>query len=76
MSASSASGQCSTPTVRPTVASCICSSGEGRDWLEALELADAAREQVTVAIAMTEALNAQIAPLDRQLRLSARRQAG
>ena len=51
-------------------------SGEDRAWLEAVELADAAREQITVAIAMTEALNAQIAPLDRQLRLYPRRQAG
>ena len=37
---------------------------------------DAAREQIAVALAMTEALNVQIAPLDRQLRLYARRQAG
>jgi len=51
-------------------------SSEGRAWLERVELPDAAREQITVAIAMTEALNAQIAPLDRQLRLYARRQAG
>ncbi len=51
-------------------------SGEGRAWLEQVELPDAAREQVTIAIAMTEALNAQIAPLDRHLRLYARRQAG
>jgi transposase len=51
-------------------------SGEGRAWLEQIELPDAAREQVTVAIALTEALNAQITPLDRQLRLYARRQAG
>ena len=51
-------------------------SGEGRAWLQDVELPDAAREQITVAITMTEALNAQIAPLDRQLRLYARRQAG
>jgi len=51
-------------------------SGEGQAWLEQVELSDAAREQVTVAIAMTDALNVQIAPLDRQLRLYARRQAG
>jgi len=51
-------------------------SNEGRAWLEQVELPDAAREQITTAITMTEALNAQIAPLDRQLRLYARRQAG
>jgi len=51
-------------------------SGEGRAWLEQVELPDAAREQITVAIAMSEALNVQIAPLDRQLRLYARCQAG
>ena len=51
-------------------------SGEGCAWLEAVELPDAAREQVTIAIAMTEALNTQIAPLDRQLCLYARRQVG
>ena len=51
-------------------------SGEGRAWLQDVELGDAAREQITVAIAMSESLDTQIAPLDRQLRLYARRQAG
>jgi transposase len=51
-------------------------SGEGRAWLQDVELPDAAREQITVAIAMSESLDMQIAPLDRQLRLYARRQAG
>jgi transposase len=37
---------------------------------------DAAREQIEVAIAMSEALDSQIAPLDKQLRAYARRQAG
>jgi transposase len=51
-------------------------SGEGCAWLQDVELPDAAREQITVAIAMSESLDMQIAPLDRQLRLYARRQAG
>ena len=51
-------------------------SGEGRAWLEQVDVPDAAREQITVAIAMIEALETQIAPLDRQLRAYARRQAG
>ena len=38
--------------------------------------ARAAREQVTVALAMIDALEAQIAPLDKELRAYARRQAG
>jgi transposase len=49
---------------------------ESRAWLEALELAPAAREQITVALAMIDALDAQLAPLDQQLRDHARRQAG
>ncbi len=51
-------------------------SGEGLAWLERLEVPDAAREQITVALAMSEALDAQIAPLDKQLRAYARRQLG
>ena len=51
-------------------------SGEGRAWLEQVDVPDAAREQIEVAIAMTESLEAQIAPLDRELRSYARRQAG
>ena len=49
---------------------------EGRAWLEVVELPDAAREQIAVAIAVSETLDAQIAPLDRALRLYARRQPG
>jgi transposase len=49
---------------------------ESRAWLEALELPPAAREQITVALAMIDALDAQLAPLDRELRDHARRQAG
>jgi transposase len=51
-------------------------SGEGRAWLEQVDVPDAAREQIMVAIAMTEALDVQIAPLDKQLRAYARRQLG
>jgi transposase len=50
--------------------------GEGRAWLAGQPLPPAAREQVTVALAMIDALEAQIAPLDKQLRGYARRQAG
>ncbi len=51
-------------------------SGEGRAWLERVDVPGVAREQIEVAIAMSEALDSQIAPLDRQLRTYARRQAG
>ncbi len=37
-------------------------SGEGRVWLDEVDVPDAAREQIEVAIAMSEALDAQIAP--------------
>ena len=49
---------------------------EGRAWLDEVEIRDAAREQITVALAMSEALDVQIAPLDKQLRAYARRQRG
>jgi transposase len=51
-------------------------SNEGRGWLDEVQVPDAAREQITVALAMIEALEAQIAPLDKQLRAYARRQPG
>jgi transposase len=51
-------------------------TGENRAWLEALELPDVAREQVTVALQMIDALDAQSAPITRELRLYARRQVG
>jgi transposase len=51
-------------------------TGEGREWLAAQPLPETAREQVTVALAMIDALEAQIAPLDRELRAYARRQVG
>lgn len=51
-------------------------TADGREWLAAQSLPAAAREQITVATAMIDALEAQIAPLDRELRAYARRQAG
>jgi transposase len=50
--------------------------GDGRDWLATQPLPAAAREQITVALAMITALDVQIAPLDRELRPYARRQTG
>ncbi len=51
-------------------------TAEGRECLAGQPLPAAAREQITVAIAMVDALEVQIAPLDRELRAYARRQAG
>ncbi len=51
-------------------------SGEGREWLAAQPLPATAREQVTVALAMIEALERQIAPIEKELRAYARRQPG
>jgi transposase len=50
--------------------------GDGREWLTAQSLPETAREQVTIAIAMIDALEAQLAPIDKQLRGYARRQPG
>jgi transposase len=50
--------------------------GDGRAWLAAQPLSESAREQVTIALAMIDALELQIAPLDRELRAYARRQVG
>src|SRR4051812_32234447 len=47
-----------------------------RDWLEGLALPEAAREQVTVGLAMIDALDAQSAGITAELRRYARRQAG
>jgi transposase len=49
---------------------------EGRAWLEAVELPAVAREQITVALVMIDALDVQLAPLTRELRAYARRQVG
>ena len=51
-------------------------TGDGREWLAAQPLPATAREQVTVALAMIDALDRQLAPLDKELRAYARRQAG
>jgi transposase len=51
-------------------------TGEGQRWLAAQPLPACAREQVTVALAMIDALDAQLAPLNRELRAYARRQPG
>jgi transposase len=50
--------------------------GDGRDWLAAQPLPETAREQVTVALAMIDALDLQMRPIEKQLRAYARRQAG
>jgi transposase len=51
-------------------------TGEHRAWLESLELPASAREHVTVALTMIDTLDRQSAPITRELRLYARRQAG
>jgi transposase len=51
-------------------------TAEGRRWLHGLPLPEFAREQIAVAIAIVDALEVQIGPLDRQLRAYARRQPG
>jgi transposase len=51
-------------------------TGDGREWLAAQPLPPAAREQVTIALAMIDSLDRQLAPLDQELRAYARRQAG
>jgi transposase len=49
---------------------------EGLSWLSAQRLPACAREQVTVALQMIDAVDAQLAPLDKDLRAYARRQLG
>ena len=51
-------------------------TGTGREWLGSLELPATAREQVTVALQMIGAVDAQLAPMDKELRAYARRQPG
>jgi transposase len=51
-------------------------TGEGRSWLAAQPLLGCAREQVTVALAMIDAVDLQLAPVDKELRAFARRQPG
>jgi transposase len=51
-------------------------TGEGRQWLAAQQLPVTAREQVTVALSVIDALDCQLAPLTKELRSYARRQPG
>ena len=51
-------------------------TAENRAWLEGLALPASAREQITVALKMIDSLDAQSAPITRELRLYARRQHG
>jgi transposase len=48
----------------------------GRRWLAAQSLPAGAREQIMVALAVIDALECQLAPLDKELRAFARRQPG
>jgi transposase len=50
--------------------------GHGRSFLECVELPEAARERITVALAMIDAIEIQLAPIERRLRRLARRQPG
>jgi transposase len=49
---------------------------ESRAWLASLELPPAAREQITIALTLIDAHDAQLAPLDAELRAYAKRQPG
>jgi transposase len=51
-------------------------TAENRAWLEGLALPASAHEQITVALTMIDSLDAQSAPITRELRLYARRQHG
>ena len=51
-------------------------TSEGRRWLAAQPLPGAAREQITIALSVIDALDALLTPLDRDLRAFACRQAG
>jgi transposase len=49
---------------------------EGREFLDRLQLPEDARERIRVALALVDAIDAQLAPLERELRRLARRQTG
>jgi transposase len=51
-------------------------TADGRAWLGEQPLPESAREQVTVALAMIDALDVQLAPITKELRAYARRQPG
>jgi hypothetical protein len=42
--------------------------GDGREWLQSQPLPETAREQVTVALAMIDAVAVQMAQLEKELR--------
>ena len=50
--------------------------GDGRAWLAAQPLPETVRQQIRVSVAMIDALEREIAPLDRELRCYAHRQIG
>ena len=54
----------------------LVATADRRAWLEALKLPGAARTQIRVALAMIDATEAQLAPLDTELRAFARRHPG
>jgi transposase len=49
---------------------------EGREFLDRLDLPPAALERIEVAMAIVDAIDRQMAPIERELRLLARRQRG
>ncbi len=49
---------------------------DGLKWLDAQPLSASGREQVAIALAMIDALDSQLVPLDQELRSYARRQRG
>jgi transposase len=51
-------------------------TGANRAWLAELELPDSARERITVALQMIDALDARAAPITAELRAYAKRQNG
>src|SRR5439155_7306317 len=51
-------------------------TAEGRAWLADQPPPETAREQITVALAMVDELDAQVAPINSELRAYARRQPG
>jgi transposase len=51
-------------------------TAENRAWLEQLDLPEAARLQIEVALRMIDQLRAEIEPIERELRALARRQPG
>jgi transposase len=51
-------------------------TADGRSWLAAQRLPESAREQITVATAMIDAIDLQMAPVEQELCAYARRQPG